>query len=262
MNFVALLLTLVVGLFILLGSFIGLNYKKNKKFTNFSICIAFGVLISLAFIEILPETFEILNGEIGIIRAILAIIILSLIGIVILKILDLFVPHHEHDEHHTHKHTDDKCHNEHLLHIGIISSFGVIVHNIIEGMSLYLVSSTSLISGILLCLGIGLHNIPMGLVISSTLASTNFSKKKILKISLIVSIATFLGGFIMFILGGVNALVEGILLGLTLGMIIYISIFELLHQIYHMKNKKLTIVGIAIGILLLIISVLLGHLVH
>ena len=31
MNFVALLLTLLVGLFILLGSFIGLNYKDNKS---------------------------------------------------------------------------------------------------------------------------------------------------------------------------------------------------------------------------------------
>ena len=30
MNLVALLLTLLVGLFILLGSFIGLNYKNNK----------------------------------------------------------------------------------------------------------------------------------------------------------------------------------------------------------------------------------------
>ena len=37
MNLVALLLTLVVGLFILVGSYIGLNYKDNKKFTDFSI---------------------------------------------------------------------------------------------------------------------------------------------------------------------------------------------------------------------------------
>jgi len=262
MNLVALLLTLVVGLFILVGSFVGLNYKDNKKFTDFSISIAFGVIISLILFEILPETYEVLNGEIGIGRTIIVIIILSLIGITLLKLLDLFVPHHEHDAHHKHKHNNEKCHNEHLSHIGIISSIGVIAHNLIEGMSLYLVSSTSLISGILLCIGIGLHNIPMGLVISSTLTTSNFNKDKILKISLIVSLSTFIGGIFMFILGGVNELVEGILLGLTLGMLIYISIFELLHQIYHMKNKKIAITGIVIGIILLLVSVLLGHSMH
>lgn len=262
MNLVALLLTLIVGLFILVGSFIGLNYKDNKKFTDFSISVAFGVMISLILFEILPETFEILNGEVGIVRTIIVIIILSLIGIVALKILDLFVPHHEHDAHHKHKHNSDKCHNEHLFHIGIISSIAVIAHNLIEGMSLYLVSSTNLISGILLCIGIGLHNIPMGLVISSTLTTSDQSKNKTLKISLIVSLATFIGGIFMFILGGVNELVEGILLGLTLGMLIYISIFELFHQIYHMKNKKIAIIGIVIGIMLLGISIVLGHRVH
>lgn len=259
MNFVALLLTLLVGLFILLGSFIGLNYKDNKRFTDFSISVAFGVIISLILFELLPETFEVLNGEIGVVRTIFVIIILSLIGITLLKLLDLFVPHHEHEAHHKHQHSSDKCHNDHLYHIGIMSSIGMIAHNIIEGMSLYLVSSTSLISGILLCIGIGLHNIPMGLVISSTLTSSNFSKNKVLKISLIVSIATFIGGILMFMIGGVNELVEGILLGLTLGMLIYISIFELFHQIYHMKNKKITITGIIIGIILLVISILLGH---
>ena len=259
MNFVALLLTLLVGLFILLGSFIGLNYKDNKRFTDFSISIAFGVIISLILFELLPETFEVLNGEIGVVRTIFVIIILSLIGITLLKLLDLFVPHHEHEVHHKHQHSSDKCHNDHLYHIGIMSSIGMIAHNIIEGMSLYLVSSTSLISGILFCIGIGLHNIPMGLVISSTLTSSNFSKNKVLKISLIVSIATFIGGILMFMIGGVSELIEGILLGLTLGMLIYISIFELFHQIYHMKNKIITITGIVIGVVLLVISILLGH---
>ncbi|MBQ9072732.1 MAG: ZIP family metal transporter [Bacilli bacterium] len=262
MNLVALFLTLIVGLFIFLGCICGLNYKDNKKFTDFSIAMAFGVIISLIIFEIIPETYEVLNNQIGIVRSILVMIILSLIGIMILKILDLFVPHHEHEAHHEHSHKSEKCHNEHLYHIGIISSVAVIIHNLIEGMSLYLVSSHSIMSGLLMCIGIGLHNIPMGLVISSTLSTSKFSKKKILNISLIVSLSTFVGGVIMFILGGVNELLEGILLGLTLGMLIYISIFELFHQIYHMKNKRIAKIGIIVGVVLLVISVLLGHSVH
>ena len=262
MNFISLLLTLVVGLFILLGSYIGFNNKNNRIITDFSISVAFGVIVSLILFEILPEDFEILSSEIGKGRGLVVILILSLIGIVILKILDLFVPHHDHEVHHHHKHINEECHNEHLHHIGIISSIAVIFHNLIEGMSLYLVTSSNIASGLLLCIGVGLHNIPMGLVIASTLTSSNYSKSKTLKISLIVSLATFIGGLAMFILGGVSELVEGILLGLTLGMLIYISIFELAHQIYHMKNKRVTITGISIGVVLLLVSVILEHLVH
>lgn len=262
MNLVALILTLFVGLFILIGSVFGIYFKNNTKITDFSISVAFGVIIGLILFELIPESYEILSDEVGFIRGIFSLVILVLIGITFLKILDMFIPHHEHEAHHGHSHNSNKCHNEHLYHIGIVSSFAVIVHNIIEGMSLYLVSVNKFISGLLFCLGIGLHNIPMGLIISSTLISSNYSRTKTIKISLIVSISTFIGGLIMFFMGGANELINGILLGLTLGMLIYISIFELFHQIYHMKNKRLAITGIIVGLSLLIINVFLEHIMY
>ncbi len=261
MNLVALILTILVGLFIFIGSLFGIYFKDNNKFTDFSISMAFGVIISLIIFEILPESYEILNEQVGLFRCIVLIIVLSLIGIVILKILDLFVPHHEHESHHHHKHNNEKCHNEHLYHIAIVSSVAIIIHNIIEGASLYLVSLNNITSGLLLCIGIGLHNLPMGLVISRTLINSNYSNKRILNISLLISLSTFLGGVIMLIFGSVNELVEGILLGITIGMLVYISIFELLHQIYHMKNKNIAKIGISTGVILLIISVVLEHII-
>lgn len=254
MDFLGLSLTLLVGLFILLGSVFATKFKNNKRFTDFSISLAFGVILALIFLELIPETYEILETDLGLYRTILCIIVLVLIGIFLLKILDSFIPHHEHEIHHSHKHKNELCHNEHLNHIGLISSLAVIIHNIIEGMSLYLVSSTSFISGIFMCIGIGLHNIPMGLVIATTLYNSNYSKEDTIKISLIVSFSTFIGGAIMFLLGGVPHIIEGILLGITLGMLIYIAIFELLHQIYHMKNRKICNIGISFGVILLIIG--------
>ena len=65
----------------------------------------------------------------------------------------------------------------------------------------------------------------------------------------------------MFMLGGVNELVEGLLLGITLGMLIYIAIFELGHQLYHMKNKTLARMCILFGLAILVSSVILGSFV-
>ena len=259
MNFFGLVLTLLVGLFILLGSLLANKFKDNKRFADFSISLAFGVIFALILFELLPEVYETLRTDLNLFKTILCIIILSLIGIFMLKILDSFIPHHEHEAHHNHTHKNEDCHNEHLQHIGLISATAIIVHNIIEGMSLYLVSNASIMSGLFMCVGIGLHNIPMGLVISSTLYNSNYSKKSIIKISLLVSLSTFAGGIIMFLLGGVPHIIEGILLGITLGMLIYILIFELFHQIYHMKNKKICNIGIGLGMSLLAVSIIIKY---
>ena len=60
-------------------------------------------------------------------------------------------------------------------------------------------------------------------------------------------------------LGGVPKITEGILLGITLGMLIYISVFELFHQIYHMKSKKISSIGISFGMLLLLIAMIIKY---
>ena len=52
-----LLLTLLVGLFILLGIVLGSYLKKHKKFIDVSIGLAFGVMTILLLKEILPHAY-------------------------------------------------------------------------------------------------------------------------------------------------------------------------------------------------------------
>ena len=147
----SLMFTLFVGLFIVIGSLLGVYSRDNKRVTDMSVSIAFGVIIGLIVLEILPETYEILSGELGVFRGVLSIIILIILGIILLKMLDMFVPCHEHEEHHEHEHLNDDCHNDHLHHIGIVSSVAIVIHNLIEGAGLYLVAKGDLTSGLLLC---------------------------------------------------------------------------------------------------------------
>lgn len=250
----SLLLTLIVGLFILIGSILGNFFKKNKKFNDLAIGLAMGVMILLLILDIIPEGYEALQESISNI-AIFILLASATIGFVGLKLLDKFVPHHEHEALHHHHHNSDKCHNEHLEHVGILASVAVVIHNIIEGMTLYITSSTDYKSGILLCIAIGLHNIPLGIIISSTLQS----KKEIIINSIVLSLSTFIGGLIAFFISSVlPELIVGILLALTSGMILYIVFLELLPQVIYNKDKKYSILGIILGVIILIISSLLG----
>ena len=247
-----LLYTLLVGLFTVLGSTLILFTNNNKKFVDFSISMAFGVMIMLGLLELLPESYEIISEQIKTPYNIIVLIIGVVIGIELLKILDKFVPDHGHD----HKH--DKDHKRNLYHIGIISSVALVLHNFIEGITLYNTLATSFKAGLIMCFGIGLHNIPIGMVITSTFYKKNKSKLKTLLISLGISLSTFVGGLAALSLKSFteNAFLEGVLLAVTLGMIIYITLFELINQVKEIKDKKIRYGGIIIGIIIILISIL------
>lgn len=252
----ALLITLLVGLFILIGAILGNILKNNKKFIDVSIGLALGVMILLLILDIVPEAYELLSDSFNQKIFVFIILIISgVIGFFGLKILDHFVPHHEHEALHHHQHKNDKCHNEHLEHVGILASIAVIIHNIIEGMTLYVTTTQDFKAGLLLCIAIGLHNIPLGIIISTTLQN----KKEMIINSTILSLSTFVGGLIVFLVSGiVNNIIVGILLALTFGMLAYIIILELLPQIIYNKNKKYNIFGVILGILIIVVSSLLG----
>lgn len=239
-----LLITLVLGLFIITGALITFASKNNNKFINFSISLAFSVMLMLIFVDLIPHIKEHFFTPSSSLRGKIISIVFVIGGVVLLKILDFFIPEHEGNE------------KEELNHIGLISSIALVLHNLIEGVAVYTTVSNSLQSGLLMCLGIGLHNIPLGMVIASTFYQATNDKRKTWLLITGISLSTFVGGLTAAFLSDIftNPVVFGLLLCVTLGMLIYITIFELLPKMVEMKNKKVTILGIITGILLISIT--------
>ncbi len=249
-NMTPLILTLFAGIFIIGGLLLGFYSRDHKKMMNLVIGVAFGVVVALMIFELLPEAYEKLQVT-PMWKTIAMLTITILIGILLMNILDNFVPHHEHESHHHHKHKDDTCHNEHLNHIGILSTVALLLHNIIEGMTLYVAAHASISSGYLLCVGIGLHNIPLGILVAGTL----HTKKETWVTGTLLSLSTFIGGLLMYFIRSImSEFVVGLLIALTVGMLVYIAFIELLGQIIHSEHKKISWLGVAIGILLFTIS--------
>lgn len=244
-----LLLTLVLGLFIIIGAVIVFLFKNNEKFIMFSISLAFGVMTMLIIVDLLPEAFEIVDtGNTG--YNFIYILVGAAIGFMLLKILDHFIPDHD-DDPDTHE-DDDK----NLKHIGFVSSFALVIHNIVEGMAIYLLVSSDLKAGLMTCIGVGLHNIPLGMVIASAFYKANKNIKKTLIIILGISLSTFIGGLFihLFNINSIMEVLESVSITLTIGMLLYILVMELLPKIIHTDDKKVTICGVCLGILLLIVA--------
>lgn len=238
----ALLITLILGVFILIGILITYLFKKRNNIINFSIGLAFSVITMLIVTDLIPEIMEELK-----ISKLFLVIIFTCIGYIILKLIDHLIPDHSEDHN-----------SENLIHIGIMTSLALGLHNFIEGMAIYTSVLTNPTLGLGLTLGVGFHNLPLGMVIGGTLHQKKENKYKTLIYILLVSLSTFAGGLVMYFANSseLNSTVEGILLSITLGMLLFISIDELLPRIRKNIEEPSTILGIISGIVILSISLI------
>ena len=248
-QFYGIILTLIAGLFFLVGGIISLKVKNKDKLNHFSIALALVIIINLLVMDLIPEVFELLDSY-DLSFKILIILIFCILGILILKGLDFFIPDHHH-EHHDNE-SNKKEHISHLKHIGTLTLISLILHNLLEGFAIAGLTFNNFEMGIMICISVALHNIPLGTTIFS---SIDIKKNKLLVLSLTLS--SFIGGLVFLLIGEISSLVLAIISIITLGMLIYIAFMELLPELYQNIKKKETILGLLTGIVLIVISMLI-----
>lgn len=229
----ALLLTFLSGLFYLVGIIIYKFVKHKNELTVAAIACAAVVIIGLIVFDLAPELIEQDNAW---------LFVFVILGFVLLFLIDKLIPHHHH-KHHDHDEAT-KEHKDRLEHVSTITILALSMHNLIEGMALYSISLESIRSGILMLIGVGLHNLPFGFQIAGT-------KNKLLVFLLVIS--AFLGGLIVFFFGNIDEFLQGVVLAISMGMLLHILLFELFKEIRENIRQKATIYGIIIGVILLII---------
>ncbi len=242
----SLLITFLLGIFFLLGAVVIKLAKNSEWIEQLSVSLAFGSMTALVILELLPDIINEFARK-HMITSLAAVIL----GIAGLKILDLFIPDHDGDLENA-----TKDHHDNMVHIGIISAIAIILHNTVEGMTVYSVTLESLRQGALLSLGVGLHNIPMGMLIYSSLEKERQGKRYL--ILSLASLSTFFGGLLMTLISPwLNEFFIGFLISVALGMILYIIFFELIPDLLRRKHWRLSAVGIVCGVLILVAGTLL-----
>lgn len=230
-----LFITFLLSLVFLIGIALGSAGGKRDGIEDASVAIAFGAMSGVAAFDIIPEMIEaVREGE----TTLLSFVLFTSLGLVILILLDRFVPEHGEGN---------------LTHIGIMSALAIVIHNTVEGMSVYSLSSQSVSSGLLLALGVALHNIPMGMLIYSTTRKEKTGRK--ILIMTVASLSTLLGGLLMAALESiVSTSVVEILTSVALGMVIYILFFELLGDILKSRKRLFSLLWIMVGLTAVIVG--------
>ncbi len=234
------------GVLIFLAAFIGGLFplwvnSKNENHLKLFISFGAGLLLSMAFLHMIPEAFKLLPRSFG---------IWLLAGFCLLLFLERFIMVHACEEHGCHYHT-----------IGIAAFVGLTIHGVIEGFAL---ASSQMVAnlGPLVLIAIVSHKAPAGIALTSILKMAHKKPKQILQFVLGVALSGPLGILLAYwILKNEHyTATAGILLSLSAGTFLYIGACDLLPELHRTDGEKVKrLIAFCFGIL---VSILSGYLIE
>jgi len=243
--FFAFLLTLIAGLATGVGGLVVLfSNVSNTKFL--SICLSFsaGVMLYIAFAEILHESFESLESIFGEGKGYMIATVAFFLGIVIMAFIDKFVPH---DDNVAAFNQQSFIHNNQapianldgkdLKRTGIMSAIAIAVHNFPEGIITFVAAVHDPALGIAIAIAIIIHNVPEALAMASPLYYSTGSKAKAFFISLGAGLVQPLGALVAWALLHNMYDSFGSIFGITFAIVAGIMVFVAIHQLLPAAQK-------------------------
>lgn len=199
-----------------------------RKNAVYFVCFAAGVLISVSFLHIIPESFR-MNSNAP---------VYLFCGYIGLHLFNRFV----------NAFVCDKYKNTKYC-IGIIAMLGIGFHSFIDGVVYSITFSVSIFTGLLAALGMVLHEFPEGIITYLLLLRGGLSEKKSLLCAfLAAALTTPLGTIVSFpSIRHIDKQFLGMLLALSAGALVYVGATHLLPQA-EAEHKRYSLYAFAAGI--------------
>jgi len=204
------------------------NQHKIKKFNLSFVAFAAGVLLTGAFMHLVPDSFE--KG----IKEHVSFQIISLtifLGILFFYTLEKLIMWHHHHNLDCNKH-----------HLGILVLTGDFFHNIVDGLLIggSFLASTTL--GFIVTLGVILHEIPHELSNFFLLVHSGFSVKKAIFFNFLTALASFIGLIISFFFYDYFSKYVFFITAFAAGNFIYLSLADILPEVNDVVKFKIDII--------------------
>lgn len=137
-----------------------------------------------------------------------------------------------------------------LLKTGIIVSIGLAIHNIPEGLAIGSGFDASLKLGINLALAICLHDVPEGISMALPMKNGGMKKGKVIYYVVLSGIATGIGSLVGAIVGGISEKIISFCLSFAAGCMLYIVSGELIPESNKLYKGRMNAIGNMLGFIL------------
>ena len=257
-----------------LGGLIGaLLQKDSNRTVSLLLSFAGGVMLAVVCFDLVVEAIETQVGVYAVIGSVaFGVAVIYFLNWLIDRKTNPEVPHIDANHPHTHDDLDELIHADHfqqhrkyqdsklaLFVAGVVMACAIALHNVPEGMTIGAsYASSDAVMGraaLTLAILIGLHNIPEGMAVSVPLISGGMTKWKAVCVTAASGVPTVVGALLGFWLGEIGALGLCLSLGFASGAMLYVVFGEILPQAILMYHSKLpafsAIAGILAGVLII-----------
>ena len=231
----ALALTLLAGLATGIGSLVAYFIPKpDLRYLSLSLGFAAGVMIYVGFVDLFCSS----KGVLGFAYANL----FFLIGLLLMHLIDRLIPHI-----HIDGQVDSQC--SRIYRSGIMTTIGMAIHNLPEGMTVALVSLADLRLGVPVAIAIGIHNIPEGLACSIPLYCATSNRRKACLLSFAAGMTEPLGAILAVLLlyPFLNDWLLSAASAMVAGIMVFLCFDELIPIANRYGSEHITNLGIIAG---------------
>ncbi len=149
---------------------------------------------------------------------------------------------------------DEELKSNNLLKTGIIVSIGLAIHNFPEGLAIGSGFDVSVKLGIGLAIAICLHDIPEGISMAVPMKNGGMAIWKVLLYVILSGITTGIGALAGAIIGNISQTIIAISLGFAAGAMLYIVSGELIPESNKLYKGRISAVGNMVGFIIGIIA--------
>lgn len=234
-----------------LGGYIVYRWKRDL---HPWLSLSGGILLGVAFLDLLPEAFE-HGAEQGIDPFHIGAYALG--AILVFHILDSLLGAHHHE--HTTDEPMEPCLNKRHHHARIwLRMVGIFLHTFLDGVAIGAGFAANEQLGFVILTAVLLHDFSDGMSTVTILKGLKHHNRGILTLLALNALAPFLGAMIGFSLGlSESSIVK--LLAIFSGFFITIALSELLPQAHAGERRRMGLGLTLLGIALVVVIRTLGH---
>jgi ZIP family zinc transporter len=172
------------------------------------------------------------------------------LGMAAVFLIDLLVPH---DYIGQHDHTEKQGK---LMRTGLLVALGIAIHNFPEGLATFAGSMMDSDLGLAIAVAIAVHNIPEGLAVAAPVYAATGSRSKALGWAFLSGLSEPAGALIAVLFLGpfLSPAVMAVFLALVAGFMVAISLDELVPAAKSFESEHTPILGVIAGALVMAIS--------
>ncbi|MGE5676540.1 MAG: ZIP family metal transporter [Pseudomonadota bacterium] len=145
--------------------------------------------------------------------------------------------------------SDKYSDNLDMVRSGILLGIGIAVHNFPEGLAVGSGFAASDYLGLGLAITIGLHDMPEGIAMAAPLKLGGITRLKILMYTILAGIPMGLGAFAGELLGEISSTLICLCLSFAGGAMMYITCGELIPKTQNIYKGRISTIGMIVGII-------------